>query len=451
MLSEKDFRDVTFCKRLIKRAFLERDIKAIRSIFDKISAVFVFSTKEFRKEVVEYIYSEMNSWPFEVLLDIGKESVLGNVITIYYFVKKIVVINPEKLKMFVALSRLNHIKDPLVFDFIPTNEVLILDLNERVKSLVDVLTIEKSIEVCELFFTNGRLEKSKDTIYGLLLLYENSQRPEQKFKGNVISALLKRKLDVFLSLVKKIYKDAKDKTSLIEHYVEIYDLLVKGGVPVFFDFDNFRLEFDKFYNGNFYIARFLDKSGNEHLLMPFEQIDAVQLQQVFDIKTESFVTPKGRLGKILLHSMFSFRKVREIAEITKDQVDITQRMTEDEIEWKIREILQDQNITSHSPAEKTDVYEHKLFVNNENDLRDVAIIIKGRGYQKITLRDVASNIIKAVDLPVQIVLLIHTGTLLDEAREKFTNQCNRSQKMHSVVDPIDLTKLLIAYGKFPEV
>lgn len=416
---------------------------------DKISAVFIFSTEEFRKEIVEHVYSEVNSCRFEEIFDICKESVLGNVVIIYYFVKKVGVITLERLEMFVALSKLDYIEDPLTFDFIPTKEVLILDLNERVKSLIKVSTIEKAIEVCELFFINRRLEKSKDTISGMLLLYENSKRAEQKFKGNMISALLNKRLDMFLRLVKKIHKDVEDKNGLIKHCIEIYDLLIRVGVPVFFDFNNFRFEFDKFYNGNFYFARLLDKSGNERLLFPFEQIDAAQVQQVFDLETEAFVTPIGRIGKILLHSVYSFRKVREIAEVTKEQVEITRRMSEDKIEEKIREILQDQNITSHGPAEKTDVYEHKLFVNNENDLRDVGIIVKGRGYPKISLRDVASNILKAVDLPVQIVFLIHTGILFDEAREKFTNQCDRAKKMRCVVDPIDLTKLLVAYNKFP--
>ena len=432
----------------MKRAFRERNLKAVRSLLDKISAIFVFSTEEFRKEIVEHLYSEINSWSFDELFEIGKESVLGNVAIIYYFLKKVTVITPERLEILSALSTLNHIEDPLIFDFIPNKGVLILDLNERVKSLVKTSTIEKAIEVCELFFTNKRLEKSKDTVSGLSLLYEHSGRPEQKFKGKIISALLNKRLDLFLSLVKKIYKDTKDKSGLLKYYIEIYDLLVRVGVPVYFEFNNFRLEFDRFYNGNFYFARILDKSGNERLLFPFEQTDAAQLQRVFDLETEAFVTPMGRIGKILLHNVYSFRKVREITEVTKEQVEITRRMLEDEIEEKIREILLDQNVTSHGPAEKTDIYEHKLFVNNENDIRDVGIIIKGRGYPKIPLRDVAANILKAVDLPVQIVFLIHTGILLDEAREKFVNQCDRAKKMHCVVDPIDLTKMLIAYNKF---
>jgi len=450
MLSEKDFRDIKLCKTLIKRAFREGNLKAVRSLLDKMGAIFVFSTEDIRKEIMEYLYPEVNSLSFDVLFEIGKESVLGNVVVIYYFLKKIGVITPERLEIFSVLSGLDHIEDPLIFDFIPTKEVLILDLNERVKSLVKIPTIGKAIEVCELFFTSGRLEKSRETVSALSLLYRHSRRAEQKFKGSIISALLNKRLDLFLSLVKKIYKDAESKSGLIKHYIEIYDLLVRVGVPVYFEFNNLRCEFGRFYNDNFYFARIRDKIGNEHFLFPFEQIDAVQVQQAFDLETEAFVTPIGRIGKILLHSVYSFRKVREITEVTKEQVEITRRMLEDEIEEKIREILQDQNITSHGPAEKTDIYEHKLLVNNQNDLRDVGIIIKGRGYPKIPLRDVAANILKAVDLPVQIVFLIHTGILFDESREKFTNQCNRAKKMHCVVDPTDLTKLLIAYNKFPE-
>jgi len=447
MLSEKDFRDITFCKRLIKRAFREKNLRLLKSLLNKVSALFIFSAEEFRKEIIEFVYSEMNSWTFEEILDVCKESVLGNVVTVCYFMRKVGVITLEKLEVFVALSKLDYIEDPLTFNFIPTKEVLILDLNERVKSLIKAPTIEKAIEVCELFFINGRLEKSKDTISGMLLLYENSKRPEQRFKGSIISALLSKRLDMFLSLIKRVYKDIEDKKGVVKYYIEIFDLLVRVGVPVFFDFNNYHVEFDKFYNGNFYFARLLDKSGNERLIFPFEQIDVVQVQQIFDLETEAFVTPKGRIGKVMLNSVYSFRKIREITEVTNEQVEITKKMLEDEIEEKMRGILQDQNITSHGPAEKTDVYEHKLFVNNESDLRDVGIIIKGRGYPKITLHNVASNILKAVDLPVQIVFLFHTGILLDEAREKFTNQCDRAKKMHCVVDPVDLTKLLVAYRK----
>jgi hypothetical protein len=182
--------------------------------------------------------------------------------------------------------------------------------------------------------------------------------------------------------------------------------------------------------------------------MPFDEISYTEVQKVFDLQNGAFVSPTGRIGKITIHDVYSFRKTREISEATEEQLEITKKMSENEIEKTIREILQDQNITSHSPAEKADIYQHKLFVNNEKDLRDVAIIIKGKSYAKITLSDIASNLLKAVDLPVQLIFIVHTGILLDEPREKFINQCDRAKKMHCIIDVVDLTRLLLAYNKF---
>jgi hypothetical protein len=447
MASENDFRDLGFCKKLISRAILEKNFEVIRNLLNKISAVFVFGTDEFRREIIDYTYSELKSRSFKEIVEIGKESVLGNVLVLSYTLKKIGVITPEKIGIFVDLLQLVHIEDPLTFEYIPTEGALILDLNETVNSF-KTSTIEKAVEVCELLFINGRLEKSKDTVQGMLILYENSKRSEHKFKGRIISSLLNKRLDLFIVLLKKICKDVENEHQLSVNYAKVYDLLVRAAVPVFFDLNHFRFEFDRFYNDNLYFARLLDKSGNERLLMPFDEIDPIEVQKIFDLENEVFVTPTGRLGKIIVYDVYSFRKTREVLEVTEEQLQITKKMSENEIGKRIREIFQDQNITSHSPAEKADIYQHKLFVNNEKDLRDVAMIIKGKSYPKITLSDIASNLVKAVDLPVQIVFLIHNGILLDEPREKFTNQCDRAKKMHCIIDVVDLTKLLVAYNKF---
>lgn len=380
IVTEDDFRDVGFCKKLIRRALQEKNLKATKSLLWKMSTVFVFMSEEYRKEIVEFVYSGIQSSTFETILELGSDSILGNVVVLHYFITKIGVITPDKIGMFVRLSELKHLKEPFALEFVPIEDKLILALDTRIKEIINAAQIEKAIEVCELLFKKGKLEKSKDTILGILLLYQNSQLPERKFKGDIVSALLERKLDRFLRLITNIHKGIEGKSGLVEHYVEIYDTLFNVGVPVFFEFSNFRFEFNKFYNSNFYFARFVDRSGNEDLVPPFQQIDAARVQKVYDIKTERFITPKGRIGRILLRDVYSFRKVREVTEVTTEQIDFVRKLYEDDIEEKIRGILRDQNITSHSPAEKTDVYTHKLLVNNEQDLRDVGIIIKGRGY-----------------------------------------------------------------------
>jgi hypothetical protein len=447
MACENDFRDLEFCKKLVSRAILERNIEAIRNLLDRISSVFIFSTDEFRKGIVDLAYSGLTSWSFKEIVEIGKESVLGNVLVLSYTFKKIGVITSEKIAILAELLQLVHIEDPLTFEYIPIKGGLVLDLNETVVSFAKISTIEKAVEACELLFINGRLEKSKDTVLGMLVLYENSRRSEHKFKGRIVSSLLGKRIDVFLALLKKICKGIDDESQLAANYAMVYDLLLRAAVPVFFDLNHFKFEFDKFYNDNLYFARLLDKSGNEHLLMPFDEINSVEMQKIFDPETQGFVTPTARIGKIIVHDVYSFRKTGKVSEVTDEQLQITRQMSENEIGKRIRQILHDQNITSHSPAEKADIYLHKLFVNNEDDLRDAAIIIKGKGYPKITLSDIASNLVKAVDLPVQLVFLVYTGILLDEPREKFTNQCDRAKKMHCIIDVVDLTKLFLAYNE----
>ena len=281
----------------------------------------------------------------------------------------------------------------------------------------------------------------------MLVLYKNASKAELRFKGEIVGSLLEKKPDVFLSLTQKVLKEVKDNDDLIKQYDDIYDFLQKGGIPVFFDFEKVFVEFDFLYNKNFYFAKVLDKMGKIELVQPFDRMSADQVQKVYDPQTGSFATPRGRTGKLLLRDVFSFRKAGEVTQASAEQITFVRNLRETEMEPRIRDIIHDQNLTAHSPTEEVDVYTLKLYVNNENDLRDVGMILKGRGYPKVNLDAVASNILKAMDLPIHIVFLIHTGILDDVAREKFINQCDRARKMYCVVDAEDLARLFIAYGK----
>jgi len=447
IISEEDLKNLEFCKQLLLRAFQERNDLVIKSLLGKISSVFVFSNEQYRKEVIEYIYNLVHPLKVENLLNLGKESILGNVLIIYYFVKEISPLTSEKIETFVKLSELKYAKDSLTLELIPITDVIIIDLNENVGSTNKSSDIEKCIEICELFFSNGLIARTIDTIAGMLILYKSAAKAELRFKGDIVDSLIKKKLDVFLTLIKKVLEDVKDKEDLIKYYDEIYDILLRTDIPVFFDSDKIYVDFDSLYNGNFYFAKVLDKLGNIDLILPFDKRDVSQIQKVYDVNTGNFITPRGRIGKLLIYDVFSFRKVREVTRILEEQISFVRKLHETEIEQSIREILHDQNITTHSPVEKVDVYTLKLYVNNESDLRDAGMILKGRGYPKVNLDSVASNILKAIDLPVHIIFLVHTGVLDDVAREKFINQCNRAKKMYCIVDAEDLARLLMAYNK----
>lgn len=447
IISEENLKNLRFCKQLLRRAFQERNDSVIRSLLSKISTVFVFSDEEYRREIVEYTYNLTHPLSVEKILDLDKESIFGNVLIIYYLVKEISPLTSEKIQTFVRLSELKHIRDSMTLELVPTKDVIIIDLDERVGSINNPSDIEKCIEICELLFSNGLVARTIDTINGMLILYKNASKAELGFKGDIIASLIKKKLNIFLTLIKKVLEEVKHREDLIKYYDKIYDLLLRAGIPVFFDFEKIYVDFDSLYNGNFYFAKVLDKLGNIDLILPFDKVGANQIQKVYDLNTGNFVTPRGRIGKLLLHDIFSFRRVRQITQVPEQQISFARELRETEIERKIREILHDQNITTHSPVEKVDVYTLKLYVNNENDLRDAGMILKGRGYLKVNLDSVASNILKAIDLPVHIIFLIHTGVLDDVAREKFINQCNRAKKMYCVVDAEDLARLLIAYNK----
>ena len=411
IVSDNDFRDIEFCKKLINRTIREKRIDLVRELINKISPIFMFSSQDYRKEVIDTWYSAFETWTFEELFEACKESVLGNILVIVYLLNRANIITNRKLELVASLLELRNIQDPIVFEYLPIEGMLILDLNESLKSLAKKQTIGKAAEVCELFFNNGRLEKSKETIQSLLALYENSLESEQKFKGRIVSALLNKRMDLFIALMKKISNEIDNEDSLKENIVRVYGLLVNAKIPVYFEVNSFKFQIDRFYNDNFFFALLQDRMGTTHLLMPFEEVAKTEVQKLLDIENNILVTPLGRIGKISLADIYSFRKFRSIIAVSHEQTEISTKLSENEIGEKIRDILQDKNITSHSPAELADIYIHKLFLNNESDLRDCAIIIKGKGYPKITLADVASNILKAVDLPVQLVILLHTGIL----------------------------------------
>jgi len=445
--TEEELKDIAFWEEIIKRAVDEGKITIMRSLFEKAATIFIFEDNAFRQKLINVIYSALQDWKLHNVIEIGRETILGNVLAVYYCIKKHKVITSENIRTIAALSTLKYINDPFMLELIPSKDQLIMDLDERVADLNEQEHIDKSTKILEWLFLNDLVAKTEDTIKGLLILYANSTLPEFKFKSDIISSLLKKRLDLFLhSLEKFSRKNINSEEDIISHYAEIYDLLVKINIPVFFDFGNFKIN-NVLYNGNFFFTKFIDRLGRERLLYPFEQTELTNVQKVYDLKSRVYVTLKGRIGKILLHEVFSFKKVAKVIDVKNQHVRKVKRLSEIEMEEKIRSILKDQNITSHSPAEKADIFTTKLFVNNKNDLRNSAFILKGKGYSKINLESIATNLLKAVELPVDIVFLVYVGSILDEAQEKFIKQCTLHRKMYCIIDPVNLTRLLVAYDK----
>ena len=447
IVTEEELRDIIFWKEVIKRAISEGKIKIIGKLFEKAATVFIFGHEGFRQKLIDTIYSNLQCLELFDIIEIGKESILGNVLTIYYFVKKCKVITSQKIRILATLSALKYINDPLIFELVPLKDQLIIDVDERITELNQQEEIDKATKICEWLFSNDLIAKNEDTVKGLNILYANSSSPELRFKGDIISSLLKRRLDLFSHSLEKIYQQKiTNEKDIIRYYTEIYDFLVKINVPIFFDFENLRFN-NVLYNGNFFFVKYIDRLGTERLLFPFEQTELANVQKVYDLNSGMYITPKGRVGKILFHDIFSFKKSANVTKVYDKQIRKVKQLSEVEIEEKIRSILEDQNITPHGPVEKADIFTTKVLVNNERDLRNSAFILKGKGYPKVNLESIATNLLKAAELPVDIIFLVHTGVLLDEAQEQFIKQCNLHRKMYCIIGPIELTKLLIAYSK----
>jgi len=443
--TEDELSDYEFCREIVKRAINEKRKSVIKTLFEKIASVFIFRDQEKREKVIKAIYSALKNFNLQQMIEVGKETTFGNVLVIYYFTKKYKVITPENIDKVVALSELRFINDPFVLELVPLEDQMIIDLDERVGEL-DKQEIAKAAKICELLFVNNLLLKNEDAIKGMLILYQNSNSPELKFKGQIISSLLKRNLALFMKHLESLGKKIKNEYDLLASYDEIYDILVRINVPVFFDYKSIKFN-NVLYNGNFYFLKFIDTSGNEKFLFPFEQVEFRNIQKIYDLNTAMYITPKKRIGKVLVHEIFSFRKITTVTKVLEANIKIVQNMSENEIEKKIREILKDQNITPHGPAERADIFTTKLFINNKRDLRNSAFIIKGKSYPKVNLEAIASNLLKAILLPVDIIFLVHTGILLDEPQNIFIQQCNKYEKMYCIIGPIELTRLLIAYNK----
>lgn len=94
-----------------------------------------------------------------------------------------------------------------------------------------------------------------------------------------------------------------------------------------------------------------------------------------------------------------------------------------------------------------DIFTTKIKINNEEDLRNVAFIIKGKSFKSITSKDVAHQIIKACRLSVDLVVLAHVGTLADDAKIDLIEQCNLRRRMYAIININDLAKILLAYNE----
>lgn len=263
-------------------------------------------------------------------------------------------------------------------------------------------------------------------------------------RAGLISSLLEGNFEQFSLIMQRFGYPITSEKQVIPEYFELWKSLEKLSIPVFLDIRNLRFN-RVLFNGNFYFLRYKNFEGEERIIFPFAQVDLSEVSKIYDPQADIFYTPRERYGRLLLRDVHSFREVLKVDKPDHKSVATITSMSEDEIESKIREILKDANLTSHSPVELADVLTLNLFVNNPDDLRPSGFIIKGQSFGTIHLKTIAHQLLPVSYSLVEVVFLVHIPSIDDRALQYFIKQCESRQKNYCVVDRNDLARLFIAY------
>lgn len=450
MISEDDIRDVDFYLELIKRSINEKNGASIKKLFEMQSQLFILESSSYQSTVIRKLFDIFENCPLGELTKIGQENLVGNILVVYCFLKKHRTLSNSEFDDLLILAELKSINDSVLMDFVPyvKDSKIVLDLDDRVTNRSED-ELEKAIHVIEVLFKDNRILETEDSIRTILMLYEKSDSSEFKIKKRLASSLFEERVEELIQTLKMLGLKIDDANGLISSYSQVYRGLLKLGLPVYFSFENFRFN-GVIFNANFFPMKFLDISGHEKLLFPFKQVDLSSVQKIFDIENNVFVTPKERIGRIKLEDVFSFTDVTKITAVNDEKIQLVKRLSENDIEDKLTEIIGETNITPHGPAEKADIFTTKVYVNNSDDVRNSAFILKGKGYPTVKLHSVSTNILKAMKIPAEIVFLVYSGNILDEAKEYFIDSCILLRKMYCIIGPNDLARLFVAYNNIEQ-
>ncbi len=116
-----------------------------------------------------------------------------------------------------------------------------------------------------------------------------------------------------------------------------------------------------------------------------------------------------------------------------------------ELEPYIRAILHDPNETPHGPAELVDILTHKVTIRRVTGL--AAFILKGRSFPTVRPSHVSHQIYRLKKIAdLRVAVLAAPGIILDAAKEQFCATASELNCQYTILDAIDISRLLIAYG-----
>jgi superfamily II DNA or RNA helicase len=169
-----------------------------------------------------------------------------------------------------------------------------------------------------------------------------------------------------------------------------------------------------------------------------------------ELRTNLIDFPATRkVGKLItVDDVDSFSEVRDYPAsiISTHLVQAVSELDErEELEPFLRSILTDVGETPHGPAEIVDILTHKLIYRGKPVM--AGFILKGRSFPTVRPKHVAHQIYRLEKIDqLGLALLGYSGTALDQVKEQFCSTAARLGCDYVMLDPVELSRLLVAYG-----
>lgn len=442
---ENEFQDIQYCIRILERIFSENRRDLLDRFVTKITPVFYYADDEFRKQIILTLYSLTRNFDDATVKLLLTNSVIGNLVLLHRLLENGQLMQSNDLTKLHIIWDMQYLHDEDVLRVYPFNSTLTLNIQNQISVVNDEQILSRIIESAEVLFHEGFIKRNRDSILSFYNIYSASNSPKNKLKAELINAMLEEKIDLLASLMAKLGIDDLSRENMINKYEEIYKSLLSFRLPIYFEADNLIVK-DNTTNDNFYFLIYTDMQGNISILFPYKSTDSRTIQKVFDPHTNSFLLPKGRIGKLSIEEVHSFSKIGTVKHVDDSKVKAVKDLYETQMEDMIRQILKDYNRTADSPAERIDVLPLKIQISGPDDLRNAGFILKGRN-RRVNLKEFGANLLKAIELPIDIIFFIYNGTVEDEPIEHLIKRSNEKRTMYCVLDAYDFARLLVAYEK----
>lgn len=441
---EEDFNDLSFFEKIAAKVFSSRDSDNVRTLLEKLQFAFLANSDRYRISVLRNLAELSSAFSLDNMFAMCFDTLVGNYLAILLLMKSYLVIDTESARTILEIvPRLEHINDVYLFGF-PYDGEVSLEIDERVQSLGEE-QLRKLQLSCSLLFRIGFFHESRTTVESFKQIYGASSRQEDRIRAQLLGALIERDFRHFSVLMTRLGYPLESEEQIVLRYAELFRKLEALSLPVYFDSRNLRYN-GVLFNDNFFFLKFMDFEGKERILYPFSQVPLPEVNKVYDLRAELFYTPRERYGRLQLADIYSFKKIASVGRVEQKAIDAVVSMSEDEIDQRVRLILEDANRTSHSPIELVDVLTLNLFVNNLDDLRLSGFITKGESFGKIHLNTIGGQLLKACNSRIQVVFLIAIPPTDDPALHMFIQECARAQKNYCFVDRSDLARLFVSYN-----